>query len=197
MSISKKILFEDKFPNEPDFKRRFLEVSNALNVNPDYLAYVIYKESGFKPKAKNPLGTATGLIQFLESTAQSLGTSTSALYNMSATDQLYYVEKYIKQYNPRNNVGDIYASVFYPLLLRKPDSFIITGDSVMKNPIFDVNKDSVITKKEFYTYVHNDFKNKGGSDLSGFWNFIGFLMILSVSCGIAYGLFLVLDKTKF
>lgn len=192
--INKKILFEDKFPEEPNFKSEFIKVCQRLGISPDYLAYVINFESGFNPKAQSPASTATGLIQFLESTAQSLGTSTNALYNMSATDQLFYVEKYLKLYNPKNTVGDVYASVFYPLLLQKKDNFQITGDSVSKNKIFDVNKDNVITKKEFYEYVKKDFEKKGGSGLSSLWNFIGFLMILSVCFGIVYSLFLVTNR---
>lgn len=62
----------------------------------DGIAGVISHESGFNPAAKNPQPgqTATGLIQFTESTARSLGTSTAALRTMTAVQQLPYVESF-------------------------------------------------------------------------------------------------------
>ena len=62
------------------------------------LGYAMSFESRFKTAAKNPYSTATGLIQFTEPTANELGTSTAALRNMSAIDQLDYVEKFFKRY---------------------------------------------------------------------------------------------------
>lgn len=60
----------------------------------DGIAGVISHESGFNPAAKNPQPgqTATGLIQFTEATARSLGTSTAALRAMTGVQQLSYVE---------------------------------------------------------------------------------------------------------
>lgn len=67
---------------------------NGWNVDP--IATVMSLESRFKPSAKNPYATATGLIQFIESTAKRLGTTTAALKNMTAVEQLPFVEKYYK-----------------------------------------------------------------------------------------------------
>jgi hypothetical protein len=62
----------------------------------DGIAGVISHESRFDPAAHNPQPgqTATGLIQFIESTARTLGTTTAALRTMSALQQLPYVEKF-------------------------------------------------------------------------------------------------------
>lgn len=51
-----------------------------------------------KLKVNAPGSGAIGLIQFMPSTAKGLGTSTSALKQMTAVDQLAYVEKYFAPY---------------------------------------------------------------------------------------------------
>lgn len=62
----------------------------------DGIAGVISHESRFDPAAHTPIPgqTATGLIQFIESTARTLGTTTAALRTMTALQQLPYVEKF-------------------------------------------------------------------------------------------------------
>ncbi len=101
--------------NRATFGVKVIEISQRLAINPNWLMAVMHFESRFNPKAKNPYGSATGLIQFIEGTARDLGTSTAALYNMSAIDQLYYVERYLRQYKPYlRDFVSVYLSVFYP-----------------------------------------------------------------------------------
>ena len=76
----------------------------------------MYSECGLKPNLVNEIG-ATGLIQFLPSTAAGLGTSTEALANMSAVEQLEYVDKFLSQYLEEGgnySGGDLYATIFLP-----------------------------------------------------------------------------------
>jgi hypothetical protein len=47
----------------------------------------------FSPSIKNKASGATGLIQFMRSTAKGSGTTTAALAEMTAVDQLDFVEK--------------------------------------------------------------------------------------------------------
>jgi hypothetical protein len=65
----------------------------------DGIAGVISHESGFNAAAHTPIPgqTATGLIQFIEATARSLGTTTAALRTMSALQQLPYVERFFQR----------------------------------------------------------------------------------------------------
>lgn len=65
----------------------------------DGIAGVISHESGFNASAHSPIPgqTATGLIQFIESTAHSLGTTTAALRTMSPLQQLPYVERFFQR----------------------------------------------------------------------------------------------------
>lgn len=73
----------------------------------DGLAAAIQHESGWNPAARNPTpgSTATGLIQFIESTARGLGTSTAALARMSTAEQLPYVERYFLNWSRTNRIG--------------------------------------------------------------------------------------------
>src|SRR5690606_7469662 len=75
-------------------------ISARIGTKPEYLMAVMSFESGqsFRPDVKNPLSGATGLIQFIVPTAQGLGTSTYALSQMTAIEQLDYVEKYSGTY---------------------------------------------------------------------------------------------------
>src|SRR5262245_63745597 len=65
----------------PAFKRRVIEISAELGMDPNNLMAAMAFESGrtFRADIENPLSGAVGLIQFMPATAKGLGTSTSAL----------------------------------------------------------------------------------------------------------------------
>jgi hypothetical protein len=63
----------------------------------------------------NKISGATGLIQFMPSTAKSLGTTTDVLLSMNNIQQLNYVLAYLRPYKGKmNNFVDVYLAVFYP-----------------------------------------------------------------------------------
>jgi hypothetical protein len=100
---------------------------------------------------RNRTSGATGLIQFMPSTAKRLGTSCRALAEMSNVDQLNYVIKYFLAYENHKyqDFVDLYCAIFWPAAVGKLDSYIITSDQVaLQNPLFDLNKDKDITKGE-------------------------------------------------
>jgi hypothetical protein len=78
------------------FKRGLWELAARHGWNVDAIAAIISRESGFKPSAKSPFGTASGLLQWIDRTAQLMGTTAAALRQMSAEEQLPYVEKYYR-----------------------------------------------------------------------------------------------------
>lgn len=107
----------------------------------------------FNPAITNSIG-ATGLIQFLPSTAQNLGTSTSALREMSFSEQLQWVDKYLfknfdylnvfedkesaksgKNYKVKNtfNQGDLFMTIFYPASVGKDFNTYTFPSSVPEN----------------------------------------------------------------
>ena len=140
------------------------DVSDRLQIPSDWLSAVCFKESGENSKARNKTGGATGLIQFMPSTAISLGTTTDELYNMSPVDQLEYVYDYFKGYTGRiKSYADLYLITFFPAAVGKPDDYIIESKNVSasliakENPVIDMNKDGQITVGEFKEYCLKDF----------------------------------------
>jgi len=161
------MLYENKV--SADFAAKVQDISNQLGVNPDWLMYVMHNESAgtFNPAVKNPGSTATGLIQFLSGTADTLGTSTTALAQMTATDQLDYVQKYfqgvINHYGPINSVSDTYLAVFYPAAIAWTDPAKRFSTTVYsQNKIFDYDKLGYLTKQDFQDYVNYHYSLLGG-----------------------------------
>lgn len=111
----------------PAFWPALQQTAQRLGVDPDHLWRVMHFESGGKPNNVNPTSGATGLIQFMPSTAAGLGTSTGALRGMTAEQQLPYVEKYLRQagVKPGMNFGDLYSSVLWPKAVGKPGDYVL------------------------------------------------------------------------
>lgn len=138
----------------PEFRKRLVEVSHTLGVDPNYLATVISFESAgtFSPSIKNPGSSATGLIQFMASTAKGLGTSVEALAAMTATEQLVYVQKYFEIAAKGKNLSrlrDVYLTVFAPGFVNKGDdapAYIKgQGGAYEVNAAMDRDGDGIIT----------------------------------------------------
>ena len=109
----------------------------------------------FDPAIRNKYSGATGLIQFMPSTAAGMGTSTDALAAMDQLTQLDWVEKYFKPYAGRlNSLADVYMTIFYPYAVGKDDSFVIGSQNgtaskiYSQNSGFDKNGDQQIQKIE-------------------------------------------------
>jgi len=90
-------------------------VARELGTRPEWLAAIINAESGFNPVAVNSSTGATGLLQFMPSTAEHLGTSTSELASMSAIEQMQWVRAYFWPYRGKlKTPQSVYLAVFYP-----------------------------------------------------------------------------------
>lgn len=150
--------------NRSYFLDKVEEISRKLMIAPEWLMAVMYKESKLNHKAVNSTTGATGLIQFMPATAQSLGTSTTALKNMSNIEQLDYVYKYYRPYISKlNSYPDLYLATFFPKALGKSDDYVMQTSSLpastvaRQNPEVDLNKDGQITVGEFKQYCYNKF----------------------------------------
>lgn len=159
---SKKIAWGAKVSAE--FKKKLLEVSRFLDVSPDYLMACIAFETGetFDASIKNFAGSgATGLIQFMPSTARGLGTSTDELSRMSAITQLDYVMRYFSPYKGRlKTLEDVYMAILYPAAVGKPSSHVLFRDgkkTYTQNKGFDANMDGKITLKEISHKVQEKY----------------------------------------
>ena len=151
----------DEFPvkliekTTPEFIERVKEMCARVNLLPLNVLAVMSFESGFNPAAVNKFTRATGLIQFLPSTAKLLGTTVEALAKMSALEQLPTVERYFaahkSKFKKSNTLEDTYMSVLFPaaigkgaghVLFRKPEQ------RYTQNKVLDVNNDGVVTVGE-------------------------------------------------
>ena len=150
------LLFEDKIPaNREAFAVKVRTVAQALGVDPNWLMGTMYFESKLNAAIVNRTSGATGLIQFMPSTARNLGTTTAALATMSNVAQLDYVAKYFKPATGKLKTWfDLYLWVFFPLAIGQPDSYVLQAKYIpaatiaKQNPVFDLNKDLQLTKAE-------------------------------------------------
>jgi hypothetical protein len=124
---------------------------------PSYLMACMAFESAetFNPAIKNMAGSSgTGLIQFMDFTAKSLGTTTAALARMTPEEQLKWVFKYFDQFSklktPTAKISDIYMGILKPAYIGAPEStkIIITPQEYRPNSGLDTNKDGAISKAE-------------------------------------------------
>lgn len=160
-------LQRNKGENPEEFEQILRSICNMLAINPSWLMMVMWSESRLNAQAvnKQPGDTdnpqiraasrATGLIQFMPDTALNLGTTTKALYAMSAIDQLRYVYKYFKPWAGRiKSYYDLYLVTFFPDALGKPDNYILQTQKLSattiakQNLFFDVNRDGKLTVGE-------------------------------------------------
>lgn len=109
----------------------------------------------FAPDVKNMAGSgATGLIQFMPSTAKALGTTTTALAAMTAEDQLNYVWKYFSQWKGKlKTLGDLYMAILWPRGVGKSETYVLWDretrpTTYRQNAGIDADKDGTITKAE-------------------------------------------------
>lgn len=137
-------------PPSPEFIEAVKAMAGRLKIRePLWILAVMDHESGINAQAENPYSKAIGLIQFIKSTAKSLGTSLDALKAMSALEQLVYVEKYFKNFTPLRSATDVAAAVFYPRAIG--DMSYIIGRKGEKT--YDWNAALDKDKKGFITIV--------------------------------------------
>jgi peptidoglycan hydrolase-like protein with peptidoglycan-binding domain len=169
-SDASKKLKETKIPYYKDLKKNIVdpmefvkkttEIANKLQTKPEYLLFVMWKESKYKPTAVNKKTNATGLIQFIPSTAEGLKTSVSQIYNMSGVEQLDYVYEFYKNATGKlNSLEDLYLYTFFPIALGKPDDWVLHAKNqsapyiASLNKVVDLDGSGEITVGEFKKYA--------------------------------------------
>jgi hypothetical protein len=141
------------------FKAKVIAISSGLGCDPNYLMAAMAFETGasFSPSIRNPHSGATGLIQFLPSTAIGLGTTVGALAQMTAVDQLDVVKKYLNPFQgSMRSLSDVYMTILFPVSVGKPDSFVLfsaPSTRYQQNAGLDVNHDNQVTKGEAASMV--------------------------------------------
>lgn len=148
----------------PEFLREMEGVAQRVGARPEDLMAVMALESNrtFAPDVRNADTGATGLIQFMPSTARGLGTTTDALAGMSATDQLRYVERYLA---PRRghigNLEGLYTSILYGSPQDDPARVLWSRgtEAYGDNHGLDRNRDGRITAGEAADSVRTFVRN--------------------------------------
>ena len=163
--------------------RALESLARKYSIPPEWLANLINHESAgtFNPAVRNPSSGATGLIQFMPSTAKGLGTTTTALSKLTFQQQLPWVEKYLfktlknlKAYSctissvastckirPDMREIDLYMAIFYPVSMFKPNyqfpSNVVSANGGIRTPM------------DYYEKVmqHAIFKNTPEHPISG------------------------------
>lgn len=141
------------------FRAKLIAVAKTLGVDPDWLATVISFESAgtFSPAIQNKDSKATGLIQFLPSTARGLHTTIDALQAMTDVQQLDWVYKYLSQWQGRmHSLNDTYLAVFMPSQMGKSSDSVVAseGSAVYEQNPFDTEGKGYFTVGDITSAIH-------------------------------------------
>jgi len=140
-----------------DFIRRVYEICDDLGWTEDHASWLMACmafETGrtFSASKRNPMSSATGLIQFMDGTARGLGTTTKKLAQMSDEGQLEYVKRYFASNASRiHSLADMYMAILWPKGIAKSVEYALwrTGTrAYFVNRGLDANRDGVVTKGE-------------------------------------------------
>lgn len=140
-----------------EFLAKAIRIAYEIGADPsDFMAAMAFETGGtFSPSIVNKQSGATGLIQFMPSTARALGTTTELLALMSAVEQLDWVKKYFVQNGYAGRIGnlpDLYMAILWPKAIGKPADYVLISDAdgkaYIQNKGLDLNADGNITKTE-------------------------------------------------
>lgn len=136
----------------PEFKSTVIAVAENLGIQVDFLmACIAFESAGtFSPSITNPSSHAVGLIQFMPATATRLGTTTGQLGQMTATEQLAYVEKYFAPWSGKlPTLGDLYMAILWPKAVSQPDTYVLFEEGSVQydqNKALDTDGDGKVTR---------------------------------------------------
>lgn len=141
--------------NPTDFEQKVREVAAKLYIPAEWLMSVMHSESRFDASVANHKGSgATGLIQFMPSTAKDFNTTVEKLRNMNHVEQLDYVYAYLdakrQQYGDYQSLTELYLAILYPAALADKEDYCFSlyskGSTAYKQNVgLDINKDGNVT----------------------------------------------------
>lgn len=156
------------------FINKVISISEKLGIDPNWLMFLMDFESGISSTRENSYG-CLGLIQFCPDfsggtykTINGKRYELQALKFMAPEDQLEVVYEYLKEI--QDNKGkfsdfyQLYFAILFPAAYGKPDDYVLNTQS---NPIFDLNKNGVITVGEVKGYLDNRVKQTVPKE---YWN---------------------------
>jgi tape measure domain-containing protein len=144
------------------------DMARRLGANPAAILNVMAFESGFNAQAVNPRTGASGLLQFMPSTARRLGYDIHDIRRMSALEQVAPggpVERYFQQFGLGKLISDAaaYAAVAAGRVLSDTATLFRQGSlAYAMNRIWDLNRDARIQQWELGALA----AERGGFQLS-------------------------------
>ncbi len=140
-------------PDTESFSSKVKEVSQELQVPPEWIMAVMKAESGFNPTVRNKKGSgAVGLIQFMPAVAKELQVRPSELAQMEAHIQMDFVQQYLQQvrarYGEYQSLTDLYLGILYPKARYQDPCFALyakPSKSYIQNAGLDENGDGVVS----------------------------------------------------
>ena len=146
------------------------EVANNLGMDPAFLANAMFFESAytFDPSVIQPDSGAVGLIQFIPSTAESLGVTTEELAGMSAVDQMDKVQEYFELERVGGQMEgkiwtqeDVFMGIYFPKAMGKGPDYSIY-DYYYENPMtIKGRKLSPRESAEYYKRINGGIETAG------------------------------------
>jgi hypothetical protein len=123
------------YPKARDVSHALVALSGQLGIDPAWMANVIQFESRWNPQAVNRSTGASGLIQFMPSTAKGLGTTVEAIRRMTAGQQMQYVAAYFRRFRGKlRSQEDVFMAVFYPAAVGRGASYRFPARVTKVNP---------------------------------------------------------------
>jgi hypothetical protein len=152
-----------EWSKDESFIKKVKEISSSIGCNYiDLLACMAF-ETGrkFDPALRNFIG-ATGLIQFIPSTAQGLGTTTDYLASLTRTQQCDWVLKYFKA-GPVKTISspsleDMYMAILWPKAVGQDNNYVLFNSGTKQysqNSGLDIGSKGYITKADAASKVRS------------------------------------------
>lgn len=138
----------ERLLSDPDFMTKVSMLEDKYGDGfKEELFKVMKGESGFNPRAKNPQGSASGLFQFIATTAEGLGVSTTDILRMEPVEQLELYEKYLDQYGYDGSVSLGMMQAAPAFANKSPDTIIydVGSEAWRVNPGWRTSKNGPIT----------------------------------------------------
>jgi hypothetical protein len=135
--------------NDPIFKKKLKEISDAINIDEDSIIKLMKHESGLDPTIKNSIG-CVGLIQFCPSSGP-IKTINGQQYSLEdLRNNLEVQMEAIKQFwlegyksGKIKKPADLYIYNFFPVAAGKSDDFVLKTNNTSaekiasSNPVFN------------------------------------------------------------